>query len=64
MVAHERAIAEQSDRCWGDVLVSGKIEVVEGFDAGQAGFVNAACAASFVADIELDLERFGEERGV
>ncbi len=48
----------------GDVLVGGEVEVVEGLDAGQLRFVHAPGSSSFVADVELDAQRFGEERRV
>ena len=40
------------------------VELVEGLDPGQSGFVNPSGAASFVADVELDLQGLGEELGV
>ena len=45
-------------------VVRSEVEVVEGLDAWQSGFVDAPGAASFVADVEFDLEGFGEERRV
>ena len=64
LLVDEGAVAQQRDRGGGDVVVGVEVELVEGLDAGQPGFVDSSCSASFVADVELDAQRFGEERRV
>ena len=60
----ELAVVEHPDDRRGDGGVGGGVELVEGFDPWEAGFLHAAGAAAFVADVELDGEGFGEERRV
>jgi hypothetical protein len=60
-VVDERAVAEHRDRGRGDVRVGVEVELVERLDPWQSGFVDPPGAASFVADVELDLECLGEE---
>jgi hypothetical protein len=64
VVVDERAVAEHRDHGRCDVRVRVEIELVEGLHPWESGFVDAAGAASFVADVELDLECFSEERGM
>ena len=64
VVGNEAAVAEKGDRGRGDVLVGGQVEVIEGLDPGQLRFVDPAGSSSFVTDVELDAQGFGEERRV
>jgi len=64
VVVDERAISEHRDHGRGEVRVGVEVELIEGLDPRQSGFVNAAGAAAFVSDVKLDLEGFGEELGV
>ena len=55
---------EGCDDLRADHWVRVEVEVVEGLDAWEAGFLNASGAAAFVAHVEFDTERFVEERRV
>ena len=53
------------DRCGRvDGLVHGRIEIGEAFDAKEFRFLHPALPASFTTMINLNRERFGEEREV
>lgn len=49
---------------WAYEWVGGEVEGVKGFEAWEFCFENASLAAAFVADVDFDVECFGEERGV
>ena len=50
------ALGEGVDDRWVQVRVGGVVQVLEAFGAGEAGFVDAAGAAAFVAVVALGEE--------
>jgi len=57
------ARGEGGDHGWGDVGCGGGVELGEAFDAGEAGFADAAGPAPFAAGVDLggqDLGKIGQ----
>jgi hypothetical protein len=52
------------DGRWGDVGVGVEVEVVQGFEAGEAGLFDAAGAAASVAVVAFGQQQLGEEAAV